>query len=155
MKYQKEIKGFLLAPIFPSLVFSLIATGMGLYSGLKKEEIETSTYLFGGLIWFISALPVSYVVTFAFGIPGYIVYVKKGINSLKAYLLGGSVLGLLAPIVLLIIIEFKTIIEMGFWLLFASVVSGIITSYMFWLIAVKSPNNAFNTVANKDSRPLT
>ena len=79
-KYWKEAKGFVLSPLVPCGVFALLATGAGLFSAIRDGvEINPFTYLFGGLIWFISALPVAYSATLILGIPGYILYRKKDI----------------------------------------------------------------------------
>jgi len=150
MKYWKEAKGFILAPLIPSGAFALLATGAGLISGIK-DGIDPFTYLFGGLIWFVSALPVAYSATILLGMPGYVLYRKKSINSLKAYLLGGILLGIVSPVLLLVIFEWSAIIGMG-WLLFAiSSCFGVITSYSFWRIVVKSPNHTLHPTNNRDA----
>ncbi len=141
MKYKDEIKGFLLAPLIPSGIFAFIATGAGLISSLGVEgKTDPLVYLYGGLIWFVSALSVAYVVVITFGIPGFVFYRKKAITGLNSYLLGGALLGLFSPALLLLILEWSAFIELG-WLLFAiSTCFGVITSYSFWRMVVKKPN---------------
>lgn len=74
---------------------------------------------------------------------------KNGVYSLKAYLLGGLFLGLVAPVMLLVIFELKVIVEMGVWLFLPSTVFGAITSYSFWRMVIKSSNHAINQDAQK------
>ena len=151
-KYWKEAKGFVLSPLVPCGVFALLATGAGLFSAIRDGvEINPFTYLFGGLIWFISALPVAYSATLILGIPGYILYRKKDISSLKAYLLGGVLLGVASPVLLLVAFDWREIIGLG-WLLFSiSSCFGAITSYSFWRIVVKSSNHALHTTNHRDA----
>lgn len=137
MKYKKELKGFLIAPLIPSAVFALAATGVGLFSGYSIGGYSLK-YAFAGLIWFLYALPVAYIATFIIGIPGYIFYQKNSLHSLRAYLVGGLVLGLIAPFLLLVIFELKVIFEMGIWLFLPSTIFGLITSYTFWWIVIRS-----------------
>jgi len=141
MKYKKELKGFLIAPMVTAAVFALVATSTGLLYGFGLGTYSLK-YAFAGLIWFLYALPVAYIATFIIGIPGYILYVKSGLRSLKAYLLGGLVLGFIAPFLLLILFELKVIFEMGVWLFLPSTVFGLITSYTFWRIVVRSDSQA-------------
>jgi len=154
MKHWEIIKGFIIAPLVPSGLFSLLVSGAGLISGLK-EGADPSIYIFGGLILFGSALPVAYSATILLGVPGFLLYKKKEIKSLKAYVLGGAGLGLISPALLLVIFPWSTIIALGWLLFLISTTLGVFTSYSFWRISVKGPNHALQPIRRRDAAPLS
>lgn len=151
MKHKSATIGFLIAPIIISALFALIAAGTGFIQNLG-HGFEPYTYLNGGLVWFIFALPVAYIATIIFGIPGYFLFKKKGINSVKSYILGGALLGAISPVLLLLIGNLKSITNMGLELFFISSFFGALTSYLFWKLSIQSPNKAVELDAIKDSR---
>ena len=137
MHDDKVQKGFFLAPIMTSAVFGLFIALAGLVSDLFKGEINLYTYFKAWLIFFISALPVSYSVTIIFGIPAYYGFNKKYANSLKFYIIGGAILGVASPVLLLPFLGFQWVISLGWaWFLMGSFF-GLLSSYFFWLIAIK------------------
>jgi len=139
MKSKSAAKGFLLAPIIISALFSFFATATGLISGLG-HSFEPNAFLNGGLVWFLSALLISYIASAILGVPGYLLFKNKSINSLQSYLIGGAFLGLILPLLLTLFVGWSEIISMGWKLFITSAIFGAATSYFFWLISIKSPN---------------
>ena len=139
MSQRNASIGFLLAPLAPSIMFSVGALLLGI-SGDSLLPISITDYLFVMFIWFLYAIAVAYPATLLIGIPGYFVYKKIGLKSLKAYLIGGFILGALAPLTLMPIFGVPETLNFNYWVFLISGLFGTVTCITFWLIVIKSPN---------------
>ena len=97
-------------------------------------------YLFVMFIWFLYAIAVAYPATLVIGIPGYFVYKKLKLTSFKAYVVGGCILGALAPFTLMPIFGVPETLNFNYWVFLISSFFGGVTCVTFWLIVIKSPN---------------
>jgi hypothetical protein len=154
MSQRNASVGFLLAPLVPSFIFAFCAFLLGAL-GDSLHQLPITTYLFGMLIWFLYAIVVAYPVTLIIGIPGYLIYKRLGFKSFKSYLIGGCILGGLAPLVLMPIFGIYETLNFNLWIFFISGFFGAVTCVTFWLIVIKNPNKTLNSDAGKDPRPLT
>lgn len=140
MSQRNASVGFLLAPLAPSFIFAMGAFLLGAL-GDSLLQLPITTYLFGMFIWFLYAIVVAYPATLIIGIPGYLVYKKLGLTSFKSYLVGGCILGALAPLALIPIFGIPETLNLNFWVFFISSFFGAVTCVTFWLIVIKNPKN--------------
>ena len=155
MKCNKPILGFLIAPIAPSLLFAISALVMGASSDIPLE-LPLSGYVLGLFIWFLYGIVVAYPATLVIGIPGYLIYKNNNLTSLKSYVIGGTILGALAPLLLMPIFGIPETLNFNYWVFLISSVFGAVTCATFWLVAIKNPNKAFKRDSRKSvASPLT
>lgn len=139
------IKAFLLAPLTPAVAFTSVAMVLAVISGLNKWWCSKNGFwgifeifyivIFGGVIWLILAILVTYSFTAILGIPAYFLYKKIGLRSLRAYLLGSLFLGILCSSPIIYYFPYKSdeiIILMSLGAFF-----GAITGYAFWKVVHK------------------
>lgn len=105
-------------------------------------ELSLSGYVLGLFMWFLHAIVIAYPATLAIGIPGYLIYKKNGLTSLKSYLIGGIVLGALAPLLLMPIFGVPETLNFNYWVFLISSVFGAVTCTTFWLVVIKNPDKA-------------
>ncbi len=144
MSQRNAVIGFILAPLAPSVFFAIGALILGMSSDVPSN-LSLSGYLLGSLIWFIYAIVVAYPVTLIIGVPSYLLCKKLGITNFKSYLIGGVLLGGLAPFSLVLIVAISEILNFNYWLFLISSFFGAITCATFWLITVKKPNKALKS----------
>lgn len=155
MSQRNAVIGFILAPLAPSVIFAIGALVLGASSDVPLE-LPLSGYVLGLFIWFLYAVVVAYPATLLIGIPGYLLYKKLGLTNFKSYLIGGILLGALAPLSLMPIFGIPETLNLNYWVFLISSFFGAVTCVTFWLITVKNPNKAFKRDSRKSvARPLT
>ena len=116
---------FAISPLIcPPVAFILLA-GLGVKNPLPG--------------FLVAALVVAYAVTIVVGVPAYFMFKRWKFTSLKLYVIGGFVLGLLPGGMLAMGSYFPQ-----FWVL--SLVASI-QAMLFWLICVREPNKSFKAGA--------
>ena len=139
MKKRSPILGFLISPLVFSFTFSIGALILGM-SDEKSLALTFLGYLYGAFIWFLYGATVAYPVTLIIGVPGYLLLKNMNIFSLKAYLIGGLILGSLAPFLTIPVFGLNSVLGFNFYIYLISALFGVITTSVFWLISVQSPN---------------
>ena len=142
----KAVKGFLIAPFVPCIVFVFVAAGFGIISVLFTRKwsdlLAAPLVLVGSFYWLFFALPVSYFFSLLFGIPMYLIFKKVNLVSLKAYLIGSSVAGTLSG--LFPVLYFTSDSSWALFWIIGGCIFGAIAGYSFWTIVYGSPNNIFD-----------
>ena len=121
------IVGFLFAPMLPALLLC----GIEMYFDASKSQFAAAFFAV-----------VAYLAMLIFGIPGYFLMRKYGLNSLAAYLIFGLVIGAMAYAVvlsfLLCTVAFPGLVFMNsIGMALVGMVFGAIACAAFWLIAIK------------------
>jgi hypothetical protein len=142
----RTIGAFLFAPLVPCLVFATYMLGAAILFG-KPEDMPV--VLMGLPFWFLVAMPVSYVAALVLGVPAHWLYRKLRIVARNAYLLGGSTVGLLVGILVVLVFWPSQLIQ-NWSLLVASILGGVGAAWVFWNMAVRPPNHGF-----QGTSPLT
>lgn len=138
METRSPFFGFLIAPIVPSLLFAFGALALGM-SDDKPLILPWWGYLLGVFIWFIYGAIVAYPTIIIIGVPGYLILKKANVNSLKAYLIGGTLIGALAPLFTSPFFGLKSVLNFEYYVFIISAIFGITTCWVFWLITIKRP----------------
>jgi hypothetical protein len=122
----RTILGVIIAPLVPGLL-------------MAGFTLQSEPHL---AIWYIKlSAAIGYTVAIPFGIPLYLLMVKKRWTSLPSYLIMGSILGIIAFLLLVIpslVFAPEGIYTLGPWTFPFSVLSivfGLLAGLTFWLIA--------------------
>lgn len=130
-----------MAPLAPAIAFSVVfAIYFLLWSfyeaSPKNGHVDLVLTIFLSLYWLMFAIPISYLITFVFGIPAFFIYRKLNLTDLRSCLIGAGLVGILAAMI--IIFYFWWFDYWGLFIGLFGMLSGMLTGSVFWRIVYKT-----------------
>lgn len=136
---NRAIKAFLIIPLIPAILFVIVVSVLGLLSG-GFSLLPSVAYSMP--IWLMFALPVSYIVATAIGIPAFLLFRRLGRLSLRGIALGSSAIGAAIGSLVAYLFSSGPFSCLTVALVFA--LFGAAAGYVFWWLAYREPNPPLN-----------
>lgn len=143
------LAAFAIAPWASAILFAIVATTIGVYETAFVDVGDVlSTF---GIFMLVSAI-YSYVFTLVFGLPIYFLWVRKKWFSLRHFLAGGLVAGILAIISYSFVTVAKFEVFSLSWI--SMIFFAMLNAFAMWLFLNRTSIPLVNRDAPQATRPL-